>query len=162
MLILGLLVVGLPLAFVIRSTTDDGWREVTRIEVLEERDVIYLPVVKVFLVHGEDGPVAVSAISSHLRDRVLYCRFSETFQERHGSLFDRQGRYLSGPASRGLDRVGMRVRDGIIEINSTILHEGPSRAVPADLPSGDFCEIPGPEEPPGFAAERYDPSDDPL
>jgi hypothetical protein len=135
-----LLLLGLPLAFVIRAATDDGWREVTSMEVLEEREVIYLPQIRVFLVHA-DPPLALSAVSSHLGEPIAYCREASVFEEMsHGSKWDRFGYYLDGPAPRGMDRHALRVVDGIIEIHITDLTHGPPRgAGPPESPTGPFC-----------------------
>jgi hypothetical protein len=137
-----LLLLGLPLAFVIRAATDDGWREVTSMEVLEEREVIYLPQIQIFLVHA-DPPLALSDDSPHVEnDPVAFCRSSETFQEIHGGVFDRRGHYLDGPPPRGLDRIATRIRDGLVEINVSMITEGPPRgAGPPERPNGPFCSF---------------------
>jgi hypothetical protein len=148
MFILGLLVLGLPLAFVIRSTTDDGWRQVTSVDVLGERDVIYLPDVHVFLVAG-DPPLALSAASPHLgvEDPVAYCAESETFMEVHGSLWNRLGYWMDGPAPRGLDHVALRVRNRFVEIKPTLVTEGAPRGAGPDLPpTGPFCAFQQPSD----------------
>ncbi len=124
--VLILMVVGLPLAFLIRSATDDGWREVTSAQVLEERDVIYLPDANVFLVAG-DPPLALSGASPHPEgERLAYCASGQNFVSlAHGEKFDRVGRYLDGPALHGMDRFGARVRDGTVEINLRLKTMGP-------------------------------------
>jgi hypothetical protein len=141
LLILGLLLLGLPLAFVIRAATDRGWREITSVEVLEEREVIDLPQIRVFLVPA-DPPRALSAVSSHLGEPIAYCPSSSTFMElAHGSKWDRLGYYLDGPAPRGMDVMASRVRDGVVEINPSIVTDGPQRgAGPPMKPTGPFCE----------------------
>ena len=147
MLILALLVVGLPLAFVIRSAMDDGWGQVTTVEVLEDRDVIYLPDIKVFVVHGQP-PVALRAVSTHLGEPIAFCPSSQTFVElAHGSKWDRSGYYLDGPAPRGMDRVQARVADGVVEINLSVITQGPPRgAGPPARPTGPLCEYERPED----------------
>jgi hypothetical protein len=148
MFILALLVLGLPLAFVIRSATDDGWRQVTSVDVFEERDVIYLPDAHVFVV-DEDPPLAFSAASPHLGrgDPVAYCEESETFMEVHGSLWNRLGYYLDGPAPRGLDRIAIRVRNRFIEIKPSIVTEGAPRGAGPELgPTGPFCTFNQPND----------------
>jgi len=148
LLILALLVLGLPLAFVIRTATDDGWRQVTSVAVLEERDVIYLPDAHVFLV-AEDPPLAFSAASPHLGrgDPVAYCAESETFMEVHGSLWNRLGYYLDGPAPRGLDRIAIRIRNRFIEIKPSIVTEGAPRGAGPKLgPTGLYCTFNQPSE----------------
>ena len=148
MFILALLILGLPLAFLIRSVTQGPWREVVSAEVLEARDVIYLPELKVFLVHG-DPPLALRAVSTHLGwEPVGYCPSSGTFVEfPHGSHWDRSGYWMDGPAPRGLDRVRARVDDGFVEIDVTSIAEGPPRgAGPPAHPTGPFCLYDRPED----------------
>lgn len=140
LIFLGVLLIGLPLAFVLREALDEGWREVVSAEVLEEREVIYIPAVKVFVVEG-DPPLALRAVSTHLGEPVAYCPSAGVFMElSHGSKWDRFGNYLEGPAPRGLDRIGGRLRDGVVEINVTAITEGPERgSVRPEHPTGPFC-----------------------
>lgn len=149
---LGILLLGLPVAFVIRAALDEGWREITSVEILEARDVIYLPQIHVFLVHAEP-PLALSAVSSHLQEPIAYCPANETFTElAHGSWWDRSGYYLAGPAPRGMGRIASRVREGIVEINPTVVEDGPPRgAGPAETPSRRLCEY----ERPGDAVNGF-------
>lgn len=152
LIILAVLLLGLPLAFVIRAATDEGWRGITTVAVLEERDVIYLPQIEVFLVH-DDPPLALNALSPHLRDRIAFCAASETFVETgHGGLFDRHGLYLEGPPPRGMDRIAVRVRGGSVEINLERIEDGPPRgAEGTEEPTGPLCDPERAAEPqPGF------------
>ncbi len=141
MFILALLLVGLPVAFLIRSATDDGWRRVTSVEVLEERDVVYLPDVRIFLVAAVP-PLALRAVSTHLGGPISYCLTSETFMDlAHGTHWDRSGHYLDGPAPRGMDRVRARVDDGFVEIDIATEIEGAPRGAGSPVgPSGPFCD----------------------
>lgn len=117
LVILAVLLVGLPAAFLIRSSVDEGWRAVTTVAVLQERDVIFVPDAHVFLV-AADRPLALSSASPHLGEPMSYCAAGPNFVSlAHGETFDREGRYLDGPAPRGMDRVGIRVRDGVVQIN---------------------------------------------
>jgi hypothetical protein len=147
MLILGLLVVGLPLAFAIRMLTEGPWRQVVSTEVLKARDVIYLPELKLFLVHG-DPPLALRAVSPHVGEPIAFCPTSQTFQEMlHGSKWDPSGYWMDGPAPRGMDRVQVRVDNGFVEINITSVTLGPPRgAGPPAHPTGPFCGFERPED----------------
>jgi hypothetical protein len=117
LIVLGVLVVGLPLAFFLRSATDEGWRVVTTVAALEERDVIFVPDAHVFLV-AADPPIALREASPHLGEPMSYCAAGPNFVSLgHGEVFDREGRYLDGPAPHGMDRVGIRIRDGVVQIN---------------------------------------------
>ena len=148
MIFLVALVLGLPLAFFLRSALDDGWREVAFVDTLQQEDVIYVPAVKVFLVHG-DQPIALKAVSTHLgTEPVAYCPSASTFHELgHGSIWDRTGRYMDGPATRGLDRVAVRIRSESIEINVSMVTRGPDR-YPLNFaqPTGLFCRFEHPED----------------
>jgi hypothetical protein len=152
---LGLLLAGLPLAFLIRGLTDEGWRQIASVRALEARDVIYLPDVRIFVVH-EDPAVALSAISTHLEEPVAYCPSGDTFHElAHGSTWNRLGFYVDGPAPTGLERLATRVRDGIVEVNFTITHPGAPRGAGPQLgPNGRFCSY----EEPGDATNGFLPS----
>ncbi len=137
LIVLALLLLGLPLAFVIRAATDAGWRQITSVEVLKANDVIYLPDVEIFLV-AEEPPLALSAESPHVGELLAYCESGRNFVSlAHGEMFDRTGRYIDGPAPRGMDRVAVRVRDGSIEINLAGKIPGPPRGsglVPEEVP----------------------------
>jgi hypothetical protein len=127
LIILGLLVVGLPLAFFLRSAVDEGWRVVTTVAALEDRDVIYVANAHVFLV-AADPSIALREASPHLGEPLSYCADGQNFVSlAYGSLFDREGRYIDGPAPRGMDRVGIRTQDGVVQINLQEKIPGPPR-----------------------------------
>ena len=154
MAVLAALLVALPAAYLLSSVVGGDWRPAASTRALQDAGVIYLPSLRVFLVHTDDGPLALSALSPHLRHRVLYCPFADAFQEAHGAVFDRRGFYLDGPADRGLDRVAVRARAGLVEIDPSDVQPGPPRTGAAEDVSGSLCLVPGPEEPPGFAVAR--------
>ncbi len=105
----------------------------------------------VFVVANGAHPVALFAASPHQRERLLYCRLNDTFLDEHGDGFDRLGRYLMGPAPRGMDLLSVRVRGGTVEINPKEVSPGAARFhPPARQPTGPFCAAPGPESPAGF------------
>ena len=145
MFFLAALLVGLPLAFALRESLDEGWREIASSEVLRQREVVYIPAVMVFVVHAEP-PVALRAVSPHLGEQVAYCPSASVFQAVHGSLWDRQGRWLDGPAPRGLDRVALRVRDGSIEINVSRVTRGPDRGPVEINLTGRLCRFEDPAD----------------
>lgn len=117
------------------------------VDVLEERDVIYLPDIKVFLVHG-DPPRALRAISPHRGEPIAFCPSSQMFIEMaHGSHWDRSGYYMDGPAPRGMDRAPARVDNGFVEIDISIITQGsPRGAGPPAHPTGPFCQFERPED----------------
>jgi nitrite reductase/ring-hydroxylating ferredoxin subunit len=151
--VLAVLLLALPAAFLVRMFLGE-WQAVMSLDALEDADVAYIRNAGVFLVRTDGGPVALSAASPHPDHRLLFCRSSDTFQGEHGEVFDRAGFYLDGPAPRGMDRVAVRVQGGVIQIDADDVRRGPPPGAgpPAD-PVGRFCEVPGPEPRPGFAAD---------
>ena len=150
LIILVVLLIGLPVAFVIRSALDAGWRPVTSLEALRTNDVIYLPDIEVFLV-AEDPPIALSAESPHQGETLLYCEPGRNFVSlSHGEMFDRLGRWIDGPAPRGMDRIDARVREGAVEINLSGKTPGlrKDQVVPDEIPCNADQAIP---TRPGFA-----------
>ena len=111
------MLLGLPAAFFLREAVDEGWRGVTTVSTLEVEDVIYMPELGVFLVHG-DPPIALDAASPHQGDDLAFCPQGDNFVSlAHGELFSRSGRYIGGPAPRGMDRIPLRVRGEGVQIN---------------------------------------------
>jgi nitrite reductase/ring-hydroxylating ferredoxin subunit len=151
--VLAVLLLALPAAFLLRTFLG-GWQAVMSVDALEAADVAYIRNAGVFLVRTDGGPIALSAASPHLDHRLLYCRSNSMFQGEHGEVFDRAGFYVDGPAHRGMDRVAVRVQEGVIQIDADDVRRGPPPgAGPAAEPVGRFCEVPGPEPRPGFAAD---------
>jgi hypothetical protein len=142
LIILAVLVVGLPLAFLLRAATDQGWRRITSVDVLEARQVIYLPEPRIFLVHGTP-PFALSAVSPHLGEPIAWCPSANDFEEMaHGSKWNRLGYYMDGPAPRGMDRVAVRVRNRYVEINAAMVAPGDPRGSGPQLrPTGPYCHF---------------------
>jgi hypothetical protein len=57
----------------------------------------------------------------------------------HGAKFDRLGRYVLGPAPRGLDRLATLVLDGVVWVNPNEVTLGPLRGSHDVKPAGAFC-----------------------
>ena len=152
MILLVVLLVALSVAFIVSSALRGPWRTAASVDALEEAGVLYLPSTRVFLVDTDSGPLALSSRSPHLGDRIAFCEPSDTFVELgHGGLFDREGRYLSGPPTRGMDRVASRVAGGVVEIDPAVLTPGPPRNVAGESPRGRLCNsYPLRETRPGF------------
>ena len=147
------LVLALPAAFILRNVLG-GWQTVMSAEALEEADVAYVRNAGVFVVDTDAGPVALAEASPHLGHPLLFCASADAFQGEHGEVFDRRGFYVAGPASRGMDRVAVRVEDALVQVDLDEVRAGPPRGAgpPAEL-AGPPCEVPGAEVRPGFAAE---------
>jgi nitrite reductase/ring-hydroxylating ferredoxin subunit len=144
--------VALPTAFILR-TVAGGWQTVASVTSLEQIDVAYLKDAGVFVVDTDDDPVALSEVSPHLGHRLLFCREADVFQGKHGEVFDRRGFYVDGPSPRGMDRVAVRVQDGLVQVDLDDIRPGAKRGAGPPLePQRPGCRVPGPEPKPGFAA----------
>jgi nitrite reductase/ring-hydroxylating ferredoxin subunit len=147
------LLLALPVAFVLRTVLG-GWTTVISLDALEGAGVAYVEDLRVFVVSTDGSPVALSAISPHLGHPLVFCRVADVFQGKHGESFDRRGFYSAGPSPRGMDRVAIRVRDDLVQIDPEDVRPGPPRGAGPPLdPTGELCEVPGPVDSPGFAAE---------
>lgn len=152
-------------AWVISGLVASGdWVDVGLASRLVSAKVTYVAGHHVFIVSDGQRFVAFSDVSPHQgnigkkgfdtpAERVLYCATNETFVEQfHGSIWDRRGRYVGGPAPRGLTRVTLRIREGRIEVAPSRWSLGPSREIPGRPGIGAFClgDVIF-EESPGFA-----------
>jgi hypothetical protein len=129
-----------------------GWVDVGSRDALGWSGVIYVPSERVFVVGDPAHPVALSAISPHLGEQLLFCRSSGWFQDVHGDHFDRFGVYATGPAPRSMDHVELRLIGDLVQIKPTAFTDGlPRNARVPQRPTGPFC----PDRPaaePGFVA----------
>jgi hypothetical protein len=157
MIVLVALLVALPVAYLLSVGRGD-WRPVATGAELEAEDVIYHSALQVFVVRGERGPLALSARTPGLDTRVVYCPFADAFQDSGGAVFDRSGEVLAGSALRGLDRLPVRIRVGVVEVDVSARLPGPPRAGATEDVSANLCEVPGPEDPTGFATARQMPA----
>lgn len=67
----------------------------------------------IFLRRAGSTVVAFLGRSPHLGEEIRWCPREHVFvSPAHGELFDSEGRFLSGPAVRDLDRVPVRVTSG--------------------------------------------------
>jgi Rieske Fe-S protein len=93
-----------PLTAVLGSRHEDGWYE-TRKETV------------VFIDRQGDGLRALSATCAHLGCRVRWDAPRKQFLcPCHGGVYDRDGRVVSGPPPRALDRINVRVNPQTSEI----------------------------------------------
>ncbi len=133
------LAVGIGITFMIRDDAPVGLVRAASLEQLAARSVIYVPPARAFLVHHSDGPLALYARSPHPGGRVRYCASSGWFQDPHGATFDSQGRYVLGPADRGLDQFPIEIRGGDIYIDTNEIVLGPPRGERELEPAGPLC-----------------------
>ena len=118
-----------------------GWVRGAAMSVVRARGVVRVSAATAFLVDtGRPTPLALSARSPQLGETVIHCGTSGWFEDpMHGSKFDPLGRYVVGPAPRGLDRFAVRVLDGVAWIDPSAVTPGPPRGMPTIDPAGPFC-----------------------
>jgi Rieske Fe-S protein len=125
---------------ILEAIMHHGWVDVGSRDALDRSGVIYVPSERVFVVADTEHPVALSAISPHLGEQLLFCRSSGWFQDVHGDKFDRFGVYATGPSPHGMDHVELRQIDDLLQINPTAATDGLSRnARVPQQPTGPFC-----------------------
>jgi nitrite reductase/ring-hydroxylating ferredoxin subunit len=109
------------------SSPGPSWVRAGSVSEIQRRQVVYVPEARVFVVAASStSPLAFYARSPHLGERVRHCASSGWFEDRaHGAMFDGLGRYVLGPASRGLDRFEVRVIDGDVWVDTANLMLGP-------------------------------------
>ncbi|MDA8429555.1 MAG: Rieske (2Fe-2S) protein [Geobacteraceae bacterium] len=76
---------------------------------------LVFPAERLALLRDEKGFYALSLICTHLGCTVKVTADTLTCPC-HGSMFDRQGRVLKGPADRSLGRLQVTVRNGVVEV----------------------------------------------
>jgi cytochrome b6-f complex iron-sulfur subunit len=90
----------------------------------------------------ELGLVALYQRCTHLGCRVPQCTSSQWFEcPCHDSAFTRVGEWAAGPAPRGLDRFPIAQVDGVVQVDTAVVVEGPApdvRTVAQD-PEGPHC-----------------------
>jgi cytochrome b6-f complex iron-sulfur subunit len=117
-----------------------GWVHAASVDDLQRVPVVHVPLARAFVVVDGSSPIALYARSPHQGKPISYCESSGWFEDRaHGSRFDRLGRYVLGPAPRGLDRLDVEIVGGEVWVNTTHLMLGPPRGEPTDPPFGPFC-----------------------
>ena len=89
--------------------------------------VLEIPEARAYLTRINDEVVALSEICTHLGCKVPFCDSSGQFEcPCHGTVFNRAGDHLAGPAPRGMDRYKVEVVDGVIEIDTSEKTSGPA------------------------------------
>jgi cytochrome b6-f complex iron-sulfur subunit len=81
--------------------------------------VLEIPEARAYLTKINGEVVAISEKCTHLGCRVPFCDSSGQFEcPCHGSVFNRAGDYLTGPAPRGMDQYKVEIVDGVVEIDT--------------------------------------------
>lgn len=96
-------------------------------ESVPETGVVEVSSARAYLTRINGEIVALSEKCTHLGCRVPYCDSSSRFEcPCHGSVFNRVGDYLAGPAPRGMDRYPTEVgEDGLVYIDTGAREDGP-------------------------------------
>jgi Rieske Fe-S protein len=108
--------------------TDRGEGVVPTIEAdaLIADDVAAVPAAASYLTRLDGEIVALSDVCTHLRCKVSFCTSSGRFEcPCHGTIFNRAGDQLSGPARRGLDRHPVSIEDGVVLVDTSVTITGP-------------------------------------
>lgn len=86
----------------------------------KEGSVEFVPEKKTYIVHDDKGIYAQSAICTHLGCTVNWQRDENEYHcPCHGSIFDKDGKNIAGPAPRPLDRYQIiRGKDGRLVIDT--------------------------------------------
>ena len=153
-LILAILSLVLGVAAIVFLTSTDSANPdeliVGSVEEIESKGVVYVQDPGLYVVAGNDGLIALGDDARHVGDRVLYCSLDETFSSpAHGERFDRQGRYLAGPASGDMGTYPVELRNNQIVVDVSNGPHLPGRSV-GGFADAELSQCGGSEDPPGF------------
>lgn len=118
-----------------------------------EGDVEYFSDGRFYMARADGELRALYQKCPHLGCRVPFCESSGRFEcPCHGSVFNRKGEYIHGPAPRGMDSFPVREESGEIVVDTGRVVPGPPRGVRT------LKETPGPSclgrEPSGDAGDH--------
>lgn len=107
-----------------------------------EGEVRYFPEGRFYVTRVQGELIALFQKCPHLGCRVPYCETSGRFEcPCHGSVFNRKGEYLAGPAPRGMDSFPIRLERGKVLVDTGSVQEGPppGRLTFREEPRGPSC-----------------------
>jgi nitrite reductase/ring-hydroxylating ferredoxin subunit len=125
------------------AVRDARWQRIASLEELRGAVVMRDSETHSVVIAREGRVLAFSDRSPHEVGGVesfTYCPSSGQFEGPHGEKWDWQGRYVGGPAPRGLDRIGVKVENGEVFVDPDDLTQGASRASEALGADGPFCD----------------------
>jgi nitrite reductase/ring-hydroxylating ferredoxin subunit len=130
----------------------DGLINAGSVHEIESEGVSYLADPGIYVVTTDDGILALDDDSRHVGDRVLYCGSNDRFSSpAHGETFNREGRYLAGPATGDMGRYPVTTENDQVFVDVSAEPLLPSRSsIGGASPTPTTCS--GPEDPPGFYA----------
>ncbi len=80
--------------------------------------LVVMPEQQIYVVHADEGFIAMSAVCTHLGCMTRYDEADERVVcPCHGSVFSKTGAVTSGPAPRPLDRRYMELKDGQLVVD---------------------------------------------
>lgn len=130
-----------------------GWTQVARFSDVIDRGAVYLPARGIFITADRSLPLVFSAERPGAQGhRVLYCAGAGGFTASRGERWDGMGRYLAGPAPRGLDSYPAAVRAGVVFTDLGDRKTGPPRSEAGTFTGTWPCNDEGRESEPGIAA----------
>jgi hypothetical protein len=151
LVILAVVAVWVTAAVTVGYIRDRGWVRIGTREGIQSGKVVYVSDLRLFVVANGPSPVALSALSPHLRERLRFCPPAASFQDEHGDVFDRLGRYVLGPAPHGMDRVAIRIKGDFVDVKPAEVSSGPARGAGPPAPTIEpLCPDDAPEVPAGF------------
>ncbi len=109
---------------------------------VEEGVVRYFLGGRFYVTRVQGSLVALYQKCPHLGCRVPYCETSGRFEcPCHGSVYNRKGEYLAGPAPRGMDSFPLTVENGRVLVDTGTVVEGPARGILTfrEEPPGPSC-----------------------
>jgi hypothetical protein len=122
------------------ATPRPGWILVGAVDDVRNDHVVFSPGAHSYVVALDHRFEALIAKSPQMGEAVRYCRSSGWFQDpAHGSVFDGEGRYVLGPAPRGLDRLAVHIVGDDVWIDTTNVLLGPPRGPHDARAAGPFC-----------------------
>lgn len=100
-------------------------------ESVPETGVVEVPAARAYLTRLDEEIIALSWRCTHLGCRTPFCESSGQFEcPCHGSVFNRVGDYIAGPAPRGMDQYPVELGDnGLIYIDTGQTIDGPEPGV---------------------------------
>ncbi|MGH1504577.1 MAG: ubiquinol-cytochrome c reductase iron-sulfur subunit [Acidimicrobiales bacterium] len=95
-------------------------------DAVPETGVVEVPAARSYLTRVNGEVVAISEKCTHLGCRVPFCDTSGQFEcPCHGSVFNRAGDFIAGPAPRGMDTYPTEVGDdGLLYIDTGAKTDG--------------------------------------
>lgn len=111
-------------------------------DAVPDNTVIEIPQARAYLTKVNGQVVALSEVCSHLGCRVPFCDSSGQFEcPCHGSVFNRAGDYIAGPAPRDMYTYEIEIVDGVVEINTDGFISGTAPGIETinEPPRGPSC-----------------------